>query len=208
MVEELSEFLCLNQGREVKIAYLTRFRAEPLAFLHGGSTCLQLPGDTLFLGTRSWVLEIREFVVYEGVPDNSADISRPDGPIGIIPFSPSRPRCPLLPPTVWYQLPQRSSLSGLFFSPTVVPFSLSTPYLPQIFAVPFAFLGQDTTRSALLNGIPRVTTCAALVEKSGFSCGEVSWAGFADISGWGARIHSISSPTSSLHSPLPSPRVS
>ncbi|KAI6005547.1 hypothetical protein EDD15DRAFT_2212388, partial [Pisolithus albus] len=188
---ELFEFLRPHQGREVKIAYRTHFCVEPLAFPHGGSTRLQLPGDTLFMGTRSWVPEMWEFVVYEGVRDNSADIS-----------------CPLLPPTVWYRLPQRSSLGGLFFSPTVVPFSLSTPYLPRIFAVPFAFLEQDTTRSALLNGIPRVTIRAALVEKSGFSCGEVSWAGFADISGWGARIHSISSPTSSLHSPLPSPRVS
>ncbi|KAI5994434.1 hypothetical protein EDD15DRAFT_2260235 [Pisolithus albus] len=195
-------------GREVKIAYLTHFCVEPLAFPYGGFTCLQLPGDTLFMGMRSWVLEIWEFFVYRGVRDGSADISRPDGPIGMVPFSPSRPRCPLPPPTVWYRLPQRSSLGGLFFSPTVVLYSLSTPHLPQISAMPLAFLGAHTTRSALLNGIPRVTIRAALVEKYGFLCGEESWAGFADISGWGARIHSVSFPTSSLHSPLPSPRVS
>ncbi|KAI5988014.1 hypothetical protein EDD15DRAFT_2520430 [Pisolithus albus] len=187
-VAELFEFLSLNQGREVKITYRTHSRVEPLAFPHGGSTRLQLPGDTLFMGTRSWVPEIWEFVVYEGVRDDSADISRPDGPIGIVPFSPSRPRCPLPPPTVWYRLPQRSSLGGLFFSPTVVLYSLSTPYLPQISAMPLAFLGAHTTRSALLNGIPCVTIRAALVEKYGFSCGEESWAGFADISRRSARI--------------------
>ncbi|KAI5999118.1 hypothetical protein EDD15DRAFT_2238774, partial [Pisolithus albus] len=61
--------------------------------------------------------------------------------------------CPLPPPTVWYRLPQRSLLGGLFFSPTVVLYSLSTPYLPQISAMPLAFLGAHTTRSALLNEI-------------------------------------------------------
>ncbi|KAI6012331.1 hypothetical protein EDC04DRAFT_2760984 [Pisolithus marmoratus] len=90
----------------------------------------------------------------------------------------------------------------------MLAYALSTLYLPQFFASPFAFLGHDTTRSALLNGIPRVTIRAALVKKSGFSCAVVSQAGFVDISGCGACIHSISFPTSSPHFPSPSPGVS
>ncbi|KAI6095324.1 hypothetical protein EDD16DRAFT_1679382 [Pisolithus croceorrhizus] len=90
----------------------------------------------------------------------------------------------------------------------MLPYTLFASHLPQFFASPFFFLGLDTTRPALSNGIPCVVIRAALVEKSGFLCGEVSLTGFADISGWGARIHSISFPTSSLHSPSLSPRVS
>ncbi|KAI6019285.1 hypothetical protein PISMIDRAFT_689888 [Pisolithus microcarpus 441] len=90
----------------------------------------------------------------------------------------------------------------------MLPHNSCTQYLPQFFAVPLAFLGYYSTQSVLSNGIPRVATRGALVEKSGFSCAVVSWAGFADISRWGARIHLISFPTSSPYPPLPSPRVS
>ncbi|KAI6097971.1 hypothetical protein EDD16DRAFT_1627168 [Pisolithus croceorrhizus] len=90
----------------------------------------------------------------------------------------------------------------------MLPYTLFASHLPQFFALPFAFLGHGTTRPALSNGIPLVAIHAALVEESRFLCGEVSLAGFSDISGWGARIHSISFSTSSLHSPSPSPRVS
>ncbi|KAI6106762.1 hypothetical protein EDD16DRAFT_157980 [Pisolithus croceorrhizus] len=123
-------------------------------------------------------------------------------------FSPSLPRCPLPLSAVSYRLPQRSLLGGLLFPPLMLPYALFASHLPQFFASPFAFFGLDTTRPALSNGIPRVMIRAVLVEGSGFWCGEVSSAGFADISGWGARIHSISFPTSSLHSPSPPPRVS
>ncbi|KAI5981598.1 hypothetical protein EDD15DRAFT_2203763 [Pisolithus albus] len=84
VVAELFEFSCLNQGREVKIAYLTHFCVEPLAFPYGGYTCLQLPGDTLFMGTRPWVPEIWEFMVYKGVQGDSADVSRLEAPIGAL----------------------------------------------------------------------------------------------------------------------------
>ncbi|KAI6024027.1 hypothetical protein BKA83DRAFT_682512, partial [Pisolithus microcarpus] len=103
----------------------------PLAFLHGGTTCLCLPGDTSFVAARSMVGEIRVFLVYRGVRGDLADISRLDGPIGMIPLSPSRPRSPLSPPTVSYRLPQRLLLGGPLFSPSVLPCMLSTLYLPQ-----------------------------------------------------------------------------
>ncbi|KAI6107449.1 hypothetical protein EDD16DRAFT_1621974 [Pisolithus croceorrhizus] len=90
----------------------------------------------------------------------------------------------------------------------MLPYTLFMSNLPWIFAVPLAFLGYYDTQSVLSNCIPRVVICAALVEKSGISCAVVSRAGFVDISGCGARIHSISFPTSSPHSPSPLPRVS
>ncbi|KAI6103967.1 hypothetical protein EDD16DRAFT_1640097 [Pisolithus croceorrhizus] len=90
----------------------------------------------------------------------------------------------------------------------MLPYTLFMSNLPWIFAVPLAFLGYYDTQSVPSNGIPRVVIRAALVEKSGISCAVVSWAGLADILGWGARTHLISFPTSSLHSPSPSPRVS
>ncbi|KAI6016580.1 hypothetical protein PISMIDRAFT_364691 [Pisolithus microcarpus 441] len=58
----------------------------PLAFLHGETVCSYLPGDTSFVAAPSAVGEIWVFLVYRGVRGDSAHISRPDGPIGIIPF--------------------------------------------------------------------------------------------------------------------------
>ncbi|KAI6020904.1 hypothetical protein BKA83DRAFT_4292655, partial [Pisolithus microcarpus] len=116
----------------VGIAYLGHFCAIPLAFLHGGTVCSYLPGDTSFVEARSMVGEIWVFLVYRGVRGDLADISRLDGPIGMIPLSPSRFRGPLSRPT-------RSLLDGPLFSPTVLPHTLSTSYLPRIFAPPLAF---------------------------------------------------------------------
>ncbi|KAI6018251.1 hypothetical protein BKA83DRAFT_4320632, partial [Pisolithus microcarpus] len=120
----------------VGIAYLGHFCAVPLAFLHGGTARFYLPGDTSLVAARSMVGTIRVFLV-------------PDGPIGIIPFSPSRPRCLLPLPTFWYRLPQRSLLGGLLFSPSVLPCTLSTLYLPQFVAEPLAFRGRGTSRRGL-----------------------------------------------------------
>ncbi|KAI6020931.1 hypothetical protein PISMIDRAFT_686182, partial [Pisolithus microcarpus 441] len=140
----------------------------PLAFLHGGTVCSYLPGDTSFVEARSMVGEIWVFLVYRGVRGDLADISRLDGPIGMIPLSPSRFRGPLSRPTVSYRLPQRSLLGGPLFSPTVLSHTLSTAYLPRIFAAPLAFWVYHTTRLALSNGIPFVRIGAAVVEKFEF----------------------------------------
>ncbi|KAI6026863.1 hypothetical protein PISMIDRAFT_687631, partial [Pisolithus microcarpus 441] len=53
-------------GEEVGIAYLGHFCAVPLVFLHGGTVCLYLPGDTSFVAARSMVGEIWVFLVYPG----------------------------------------------------------------------------------------------------------------------------------------------
>ncbi|KIK19508.1 hypothetical protein PISMIDRAFT_682960 [Pisolithus microcarpus 441] len=140
----------------------------PLAFLHGGTVCSYLPGDTSFVAAPSAVGEIWVFLVYRGVRGDLADISRLDRPIGMIPLSPSRPRSPLSRPTVSYRLPQRSLLGGPLFSPTVLPHTLSTSYLPRIFATPLAFWKYHSTRSALSNGILFVWMGAAVVEKFEF----------------------------------------
>ncbi|KIK20238.1 hypothetical protein PISMIDRAFT_682423 [Pisolithus microcarpus 441] len=56
--------------------------------------------------------------------------------------------------------------------------------------------------------MPFVQIGAVVAEEFEFLWVEVFQAGFANISGQGTRIHSIPFPTSSLHSPSPSPRVS
>ncbi|KIK12083.1 hypothetical protein PISMIDRAFT_689816 [Pisolithus microcarpus 441] len=133
----------------------------PLAFLHGGTVCSYLPGDTSFVAARSMVGEIWVFLVYPGVRGDLADISGLDGPIRMILLSPSRPRRPIPRPT-------RLLLGGPLFSPTVLPQTLSTSYLPRIFDAPLAFWGYRSTRSALSNGILFVQMGAAVVEKFEF----------------------------------------
>ncbi|KAI6015536.1 hypothetical protein PISMIDRAFT_687127 [Pisolithus microcarpus 441] len=138
--------------------------------------------------------EIRVFLVHRGVRGDLADISGLDRPIGMIPLSPPHPRRPLPRPTVSYRLPQRLLLGGPLFSPTVLPHTLSTSYLPRIFAAPLAFLGYHSTRLALSNGIPFVQIGAAVVEEFEFLWVKVSRAGFANISGRGYCSATFPSP--------------
>ncbi|KAI5994693.1 hypothetical protein EDD15DRAFT_754379 [Pisolithus albus] len=56
-----------GQDSEVRFTYLARFPVEPLALLHGGTTCSRLPGDAIFMASRSFVAEIWVFSVYRGV---------------------------------------------------------------------------------------------------------------------------------------------
>ncbi|KAI6096805.1 hypothetical protein EDD16DRAFT_637098 [Pisolithus croceorrhizus] len=197
VVAELFGFLCLSR-------VMRSGSCVSLTF----ASCLSLLAWWYYLLMATWRYPFCSYALdscgdmrvlcIEGVRGDLADISGLGRSIGLVPFSPSLPRCPLPLSAVSYRLPQWSLLGSLLFSLLLLPYTLFALHLPQFFALPFAFLGLDTTRPELSNGIPRVVIRAALVEKSGFSCGEVSLASFADILGWGARIHLISFPMSSL----------